>query len=91
VVTACTSSKATAYVALLLLLAAVLQGGQVSVDAPFTNVDVSGKHKRKLQEDNVAVSVGELVGVSVEVRPGAWGSSSLMPPADTRMACAMHA
>jgi hypothetical protein len=46
----------------------VLQGGEVSVDAPFTNVDVNGKHKRKLQEGNVDVSVGDLVGVSVEVR-----------------------
>jgi hypothetical protein len=50
------------------LLAAVLQGGQVSGDAPFTSVDVNGKHKRKLQEGNVDVSVGDLVGMSVEVR-----------------------
>jgi hypothetical protein len=34
--------------------------------------------KRKLQEGNVDVSVGDLVGVNVEVR--AWGSSSLLHP-----------
>jgi hypothetical protein len=56
----------------------MLQGGQVSVDAPFTSVDVSGKHKRKLQEGNADISVGNLVGVSVEVR--ACGSPSLLHP-----------
>jgi hypothetical protein len=60
------------------LLAVVLQGGQVSVDAPFTSVDVSGKHKRKLQEGNADISVGNLVGVSVEVR--ACGSLCLLHP-----------
>jgi hypothetical protein len=50
----------------------------VSVDAPFTSVDVNGKHKRKLQEGDVDLSVGDLVGVSVEVR--ACGSLCLLHP-----------